>query len=162
MGRRGPPRTPTKILELRDSTQVWKRKREPRPVAEKPPCPAWLDAEARKLWRTITPELARIGLLARIDQNALARYCHLWVRWRAEEMRLTAEGMDIVTYNADGQLMSIQPSPAVARSLNLADKLLKLEQHFGMTPSARASLRVEQPTSDADHDAKAKFFRRQA
>lgn len=159
MGRRGPPRTPTKILALRDSTQVWKRKREPQPPAEKPPCPAWLDPDARKMWRTITPELARIGILARIDQNALARYCHLWVRWRAEEMRLTTEGMDITTYNADGQLMSIQPSPAVARASNLADKLLKLEQQFGMTPSARASLRVEAPVTHADQDPKAKFFR---
>ena len=159
MGQRGPVRTPTKILELRDSTELWKRKREPRPVTEKPPCPTWLAPDARTIWRQVTPELARIGILARIDQHALARYCHLWVRWRTEETRLATEGLDIITYNAAGQVMSIVPSPAVARSSNLADKLLRLEQHFGMTPSARASLQVEQPQRHGNQDTKAKYFR---
>jgi phage terminase small subunit len=51
MGKRGPQPTPTKILQLRGS---WRAKKRPANVSQTPlksHAPAWLDAEAKKIWK---------------------------------------------------------------------------------------------------------------
>jgi phage terminase small subunit len=93
VGKRGPVPTPTKVLNMRGSWRAKTRPQEPHALpSEKPPCPAWLDADARKVWRVLIPQLARIGVLTRLDQHALARYCTLWIRWRKAETMLARNG----------------------------------------------------------------------
>ena len=55
--------------------------REPEPKPGIPECPSHLDEEARAEWGRIAPELATMGVLARIDRAALAAYCQAWSRW---------------------------------------------------------------------------------
>lgn len=161
MGKRGPLPTPTNVLKMRGSWRAKTRPLEPAPpAAEKPPCPAWLDADARKVWRALIPQLARLGVLTRLDQHALARYCTLWVRWRKMETLLAEKGELVISYTEEGAVAGVHVTPYVAIASTLADKLLRLEQHFGMTPSARAALHVEIPDPHAPtDDPKAKFFR---
>src|SRR5215468_3667791 len=92
MGRRGPAPTPTPILELRGSRLANRNRHEPKGPPGKPRCPDWLDDDAKTAWRKLVPELEMMGVLTRIDANALARYCRLWSRWRAAEEFIQKHG----------------------------------------------------------------------
>src|SRR5438552_1152817 len=94
MGRRGPRPTPTEILKLRGSTLVTERrvKSEAKGPPGKPTCPSWLDANAKGAWRQLVPMLEEMGVLTRIDGNALTRYCRMWSRWRKAEEFLESKG----------------------------------------------------------------------
>jgi P27 family predicted phage terminase small subunit len=149
MGRRGPQPTPTKVLELRGSWLAKTRRGEPQPDAVIPDKPGWLEDDASVAWDRLTQQLHAIGLIAQIDENALARYCRLWQRWRQMERQIDIDGTVKVFKDDDGHIIAEDVSRAVAIAGNLADKLLKLEHEFGMTASARAALGVTIARNDA-------------
>jgi P27 family predicted phage terminase small subunit len=163
MGSRGPKPTPTKVLKLRGSWLATTRHGEPQPTVELPPCPAWLDPLSKSLFRTLAKQLVELGILTRIDRQALARYCVLSIRWRKMEQFIQSHGEVCAIYSEpdeDGQrvLLKIDLYPQVRLASTLATELLRIENHFGLTPSARTALQVEK-APHADHDQKAKFFR---
>jgi len=119
MGRRGPPRTPTAVLAQRGSWLAKTRPNEPRPAVESPDRPDWLNDEAAAVWDQVVPFLLEIGVLSRVDSNALARYCVGVVRF---------------------QRLFNHPNAQVTAVSKLAAQLLRLEKQFGMTPSARQSI----------------------
>ena len=58
------------------------------PEIEIPGCPSHLLKEARKEWKRITPELVKLGLIAKIDRAALALYCQAWAWLVYHEIQL--------------------------------------------------------------------------
>lgn len=140
MGKRGPKPTPTNILKLRGSWRGKTRPTEPQPPRDKPACPAWLAKTDRPLWRRLTAQLAEMGVLTKLDQHALGRYLVLFQRWQKMEAFITQYGESYPLKNKKGEVIGFRLFVQVKLAQDLADQLLKLEQHFGMTPSARASL----------------------
>ena len=160
MGKRGPAPTPTPILKLRGSKRVT-RKREAREVsapAGTPDRPDWLDDDARKAWDELVPMLEGMGVLTRVDGNALARYCRLWSRWRRAEAFIDQHGEMYPLKDDSGNVKYFQQWPQVAVAGKLALQLTRLEQEFGMTPSARARIQLAPKTQEAGRD-KARFFK---
>jgi len=156
MGKRGPSKTPTAILKVRGSRWANDRPAEPKPPAAKPICPAFLSAAAKSAWKNLAPQLDEMGVLSRIDRNALARYCESWARWKACAEFIQQYGETYKQLDNDGNVKAVLPWPQVASYGRLAEQLLRLEVQFGLTPSARADLQVErQPTRDAKA---AKYF----
>ena len=161
MGRRGPAPTPTNILKLRGSTLVSKRreKSEPKAPVGKPRCPDWLDQDAKAAWKQVAPLLEAMGVLTRIDVNALARYCRLWSRWRKAEAFLDQHGEMYPLKHDNGQVKYMQPWPQVAIAGKLAQQLTRLEQEFGMTPAARTRIQVNNAIAQTQtNDPKDRFF----
>src|SRR5262245_40672243 len=118
MGRRGPAPTPTSILEIRGSTLVSKRRkrREAKGPAGSPKCPAWLDADAKAAWRQLVPMLEHMGVLTKIDGNALTRYCRYWSRWRKAEAFIEERGEMYPIKDETGRVRCFQQWPQVAVS----------------------------------------------
>ena len=160
MGKRGPARTPTNILKMRGSWLADTRVDEPQPEKGRPTCPAWLDKEAKRYWREIAPQLETMGILGKCDRGALARYCRTWAKWRQAEEFLMEHGDYVTIRNAEGQVVEIKEPPQVARAIRLGDQLLRLEQQFGLTPSARASMAItkENPEENRGRRTKERFF----
>ncbi|MBK8270175.1 MAG: phage terminase small subunit P27 family [Planctomycetes bacterium] len=159
MGRRGPSPTPTPILKLRGSTLVTKKreKAEVRGPAGLPECPDWLDSEGQAAWEQIVPLLSAMGILTRIDANALGRYCRLWTRWKKAEEFITKNG-DVYPLKAeDGKIKCLMQFPQVSIAMKLAQQLTRLEQEFGMTPSARSRIQLQNGTAETNSD-KSRFF----
>ncbi len=156
MGKRGPPRTPTSILKARGSWLVNHRDGEPIPESGSPPCPRWLSKPAKQVWRQVTQQLDQMGVLAKPDGNALARYCMLWIRWRQSAEFIGKYGESYPLKDNTGAVKCFQQWPQVAVVNKLSVLLLRLEQEFGLTPAARAGIHVIVPP--ADHPEKRKFF----
>jgi P27 family predicted phage terminase small subunit len=165
MGQRGPHPMPTKILALRGSWRAKTRPQEPQPPPARPTCPAWLDRQAKAVWRQLIPRLATFGLLSQVDGAALARYCVLTVRWRGAMQFIQQYGETYPIKNEQGAIIGMQPFPQTWIMKSLGAELLRLEREFGMTPSARAALGMhgrEQPPEESHAEGPERFFRRPA
>ena len=150
MGKRGPAKTPTAILKLHGSRLAKDRdKVQPKPSRGAPRCPASLSDEAKQVWRQIVPKLIDMRVLCKVDAGTLERYCDEFARWRRASDFIKQHGESYPIKNADGSLKYVQQFPQVSISSKLSASLLRIEQEFGLTPSARAGLSVTpQPTAD--------------
>ena len=108
---------------------------EPKPLKKAPPCPKWLEAEAKKEWRRLAKALEAMGVLTEADMAAFAGYCQSYARWKEAEGRITDRGLVIRT-----------PSgyPQQVPYISIAQQYLKLMQQFaeqlGLTPAARSRI----------------------
>ncbi|MHC4222602.1 MAG: phage terminase small subunit P27 family [Planctomycetota bacterium] len=137
---------------MRGSWRANRNPAEPKPEPGRPRCPKWLDSHAKATWKHVVPLLERMGVLTRIDRNALVRYCVLWARWRKAEEFLRDHGETHVVKDAQGQVKGLRPYPQVRMANQIAEQLLRLEQQFGMTPSSRTRIEVPQQESQDDRD----------
>ena len=148
MGRRGPPPTPTKILQQRGSWRAkdrddneWK----PPEVAEAQTmeAPAELLAlgpMAADHYRHTAPLLLASGVLTEADLPAFVRYCALYARWKKAEANVLEFGAVIFQKDRYGELKDFKRNPACLEANQLATLCLQLEREFGMTPSARVNM----------------------
>lgn len=159
MGKRGPAPTPTPILKLTGSNRVTKKREaaEVRGPEGVPDVPAWLSKDERKAWNALAPMLDQMGVLTRVDGHAFGRYCRLWSRWRKAEEFIDQHGEMYPLKNDAGQTKCFQQWPQVAIAHRLATQLTRLEQEFGMTPSARARIQIAPKTKETAR-GKARFF----
>jgi P27 family predicted phage terminase small subunit len=140
MGKRGPiPKSDEQeILEGNPSKRPLRGK-SPKPESGALTCPSWLPPEAKREWRRIAPELARLGLLTKVDRELFAGYCSACAWWRKVQEVITTQGSVYVT--ARGK---IEPRPEVAIAQVAAEQMRSLAAEFGLTPVSRARLRLPQ------------------
>ena len=155
MGKRGPRKTPTAVLKLHGSRAVEKRNGEPTPPAGRPTCPAFLSKYGKTTWKSLVPMLDEMGVLSKIDGRTLARYCEEWSRWRDAAKFLQQNG-SAYSYTDNDGVTHWKPYPQAREFIQLAESMLRIESHFGLTPSARASLKVR-PTETVQ-DVASRFF----
>lgn len=151
MGLRGPRPQPTAVRELRGDPG--KRGRpageEPRPEPAAPKMPRGLPREARAFWRRYAEGLARLGLLTEVDAPAFQMMAMHWQVCQDAMRELAGKGtaaggvLEMTTEDEDG-LERKHPLLQVLRDNSSA--FLRYAAHFGMSPSARAGMRVEPPT----------------
>jgi phage terminase small subunit len=134
VGKRGPKKTPTSILEKRGSWLAKTRQGEPVVSADYPPCPDWIKGEARDIWDRVVPQLVNLGVMTKLDGFAFSRYCVYSVLWLKELGN---------------------PGRTEATLERYANQCSKLEAEFGLTPSSRSGLDVKKPEGIADKFLKA-------
>jgi P27 family predicted phage terminase small subunit len=83
------------------------------------------------------PVLKAMRILARVDRDALAVYCHIYARWRAAEDFLRQHGEVYPLRDEKGNVRCMQQFPQVAIARSLLQVVQSYQQEFGMTPSAR-------------------------
>jgi P27 family predicted phage terminase small subunit len=160
----GPQRVPTEILKRRGSWLANTRKKEPKPCAQIPRPPKWLDKAARDVYKQIASELVAMGVGRSPDVNALCRYCRNWVRWKQADAFLQKYGETYTLFCKDkGEgaaktISCIMPFPQVSIVNKLEVSLSRLEQQFGLTPAARAKIQVEVPVVEKP-ESKDRFFK---
>ena len=131
---RKPKPTDIKILEGNPGKRKL-NENEPKPLTKAPPCPNWLEPEAKKEWRRLAKALEAMGVLTEADMAAFAGYCQSYARWKEAEERITDRGLVIRT-----------PSgyPQQVPYISIAQQYLKLMQQFaeqfGLTPAARSRI----------------------
>jgi len=159
MGLRGPPPKPSAIRQLEgDAGHKGLPKFEPQPTklrSAEPP--SRFSQRAKNYWYRLCPMLARLGLLTEADLIVLERYCDFLDEYekciefldKAGDICYPIKETVEVTDPISGQTKKIervkylQPFPHVARKMRVSEHLLKIEQHFGMTPASRTRIMVE-------------------
>lgn len=115
----------------------------PKPVAPDPP--AWLDREARALWKEIGPELERLGLLTAVDGPAFAMLLTHYVLAVKAARRIKKDG--ILSVDEQGVTRK-HPASQIVRDHSAAFRQYVAE--FGLSPAARARLSLPDEKDDGD------------
>jgi len=141
LAKRGPKKTPTKLLlargsrlgTLRQSTELLL------PLVAPDP-PDFLSVEARAEWDRLVPVLIGNGILAAVDRGALACTCQAWGRYVEAERRLSIEGLTVTTL-AGGT----KPHPCVSISATAWSQYIKGCALFGIDPADRSNVTRAEP-----------------
>ena len=158
MGLRGPKPTPTAFKKLMGTFRPGRASNNEAQPIGKPHCPCWLNPDATKEFRRLCKLLTTMGLIGQADENALARYASTWCRWRQAMQVLEKSGEVTIYRDKEGKATAVQPSAYHAIARGLAEQLDKIENSFGMTPSARSRINVQMPTAAPEAAPKSRFF----
>jgi P27 family predicted phage terminase small subunit len=116
-----------------------------------------LDAEAKRKWTELVPELLRLRLLTIVDGDTLAAYCQAWAEFRLATVTLTKQGRTFKT--STGYLT---PHPAVAQQRSAWAAIRAFASLFGLDPSSRSRLRVGGGGADGEENPFEAFLRDKA
>ena len=150
MGRRGPAREPDAVKLARGETRPSRLNGlEPLPRAGRmPTMPPGMDPAARAAWRLVVREMRDAGVITGADAHLVRIYCEAVARY-LEAARLYATASPLI--NDRGHLAK-NPLHQVVR--DDADQVRMLARELGLSPAARAGLRVmpgaEAPDISAD------------
>ena len=148
MGRK---KTPTALKQLQGTYRNDRDGGTPQVPAESPPPPSWLDERAKRYWGKIVPWLAEYGITTRLDQVALALLVlSLADMVMAREIVEAAAEKKGTKFIAETEKGNIIQHPAVGVANKAHARVLQLLKEFGMTPAARASLKVGASKDSAD------------
>jgi P27 family predicted phage terminase small subunit len=111
-------------------------------AAEAPQPPHELDARSAHHWERLSHMLNGVGLLTRLDGDALAGYCENLTR-RERLNRTIAQQGDFIEAR-DG----IKKHPAWTILKQIEDAMAKFQSEYGLTASAR--MKVKAPAKEAD------------
>ena len=109
--------------------------REPKPARKAPPCPKWLEPEAKKEWRRLASKLEQLGILTEADMSVFASYCQAYARWKAAEEIISSHGF--VSKTPSGYLQTI---PHVSVAKEYARIMNRCAEQLGLTPASRSRL----------------------
>jgi P27 family predicted phage terminase small subunit len=118
---------------------------EPNPKREIPPCPEFLQGEARKTWHKVSKKLFRIGLLTEIDDMALAILCRDWEEYLDASAKLRETGL--LVKSPSGQQMM---NPYLAIANQAIKRIRAMLTEFGMSPSSRSRISTVGGAGDSE------------
>lgn len=161
MGRRGPPPTPTPILQLRGSWRGNLNRDEPQPDAGPPEKPPWLTAHASEAWDQLVPILQRMRVLTEADGHALALLCATWSRWRECEEFVAEHGEVYPIKDRDGKTKELRRFPQAVAGDTHGRALNRYLAEFGLSPASRTRIQTvpEKLAPGEDDGHGAQFFR---
>lgn len=142
MGLRGPPPKPTAIRRLEGNPSNRPLNEfEPMPqVLRKVDPPDNLPPGGELIWNALAPELIRLGLLTEIDLHAFTRYVRFLTEYYDAEKKIDGKLVIAIRYPDSDKVKYFQQNPYISIRNNAAAQLNRLEQQFGLTPSARARM----------------------
>ncbi len=104
----------------------------------------WLSKPAQQIWRRSVPELIATGQLTKVDVDAFAAYCSACATFQQCEEFINKNGM---TYESESVNSGVQikKRPEVAIRSDALKIIRSFASEFGLTPSARTRIKIEQP-----------------
>lgn len=141
---RKPKPTALKVLEGNPGKRPL-NKNEPKPEKKAPRCPSWLEPEAKKEWRRMSKQLETLGVLTQVDAAAFAGYCQAYARWKEAEEFLSKHGTIFKTPSG-----YIQQVPQVSIAQTYLKIMKDFCSEFGLTPSSRSRIVVDNKVKDSD------------
>lgn len=138
MGKRGPKRKPTAMLERIGNPNVARQRAgEPDRIPELPPKPE-LSKVAAEAWERYEPMLSATGVLSKTDGLALEVLVETYAEWHRAKEAVKDEGPYYLT--PTGQR---KPHPAVRQRAEARRDLCRMLREFGLTPASRAEIRAD-------------------
>lgn len=146
MGLRGPPAKPT-ALKAAQGNPGRRQLTENEPVPPPGPIapPAWVTGAAAQIWNDLAPVLIAMRTLTTADRLTFGRYCVDFARFLELKTHMWDRGWTGTCYpikDKKGKTRFAGELPQAAELRRLHEILVRLEDRFGLSPSARTRLRV--------------------
>lgn len=154
MGKRGPRPEPT-VLKIAKGNPGKRRlnRAEPTPPADAIQPPVWLAGASLEKWHDVVPKLVSMGVMTNADIDTLARYCTMYEQF-LKYLGEVRQGNDVLVIRDEaGKVKYMQSTPAATMLTKLAASMLRIEQEFGLTPSARTGIATTQSKQQDDLEA---------
>ena len=90
-------------------------------------CPRWLDEDAKKEWRRLSPVLIREGLLTEKTYNSFASYCQEWSRYQKQQILINERGVLMATKRGE-----VREAPFVSIAYKALRALQRSAADFGL------------------------------
>lgn len=146
LAQRGRKPKPTAIKELEGNPGKRQlNNNEPKPKPKAPPCPKWLEEEAKIEWRRLAKQMEQLGILTEVDMAAFAGYCQAYARWKAAEEFITNHGAIVKTPSGYWQQV-----PQVSIAQQYLKQMSKFCEQFGLTPASRSRIVTENVADSSD------------
>lgn len=113
---------------------------EPRPPEGGIEPPSWLEGPSLEKWHEMLPIVQGMKVMTSADVDALGRYCVLHEMLVEAVASVRRDGVTMVVNEATGRRAQ---NPAVVIARGAAADLLRLGAEFGLTPSSRSVLEVD-------------------
>lgn len=143
----GRPAKPTHLKILHGDRKDRINTQEPQFKTDIPTPPTHIPPEARKVWETVTEELGRYDLVTVPDGPSLEAYVMAVFTHRKAARDVVKRGVMVKGYRG-----SIVKNPALSVMSDAADKIKVFAREFGLTPSSRSGLKVQE-VAGADKEA---------
>lgn len=139
MGRRGPPKKPTKLrlLEGNPSKRPINHDEPQPPAVRQAKAPKFLNTTAQTEWNRLAPELIDLGLLTTLDFGLLTMLCHSWSQFVSASERAEKTGMMII-----GKAGRPLRNPYLKIIRDAKAEYLRFSQEFGMGAAARSRIQM--------------------
>lgn len=145
MGRRGPPPKPSALKRAHGTYRPDRAApNEVAPAPGVPDMPRWLDAEGRREWKRVVPQLEALGVLATVDRAMLADYCaahSLAVRATREYQRAP-----LMTEGPHGHV----PNPLLKVAKEARAQAARLGAEFGLSAASRTRISAPERKPEGD------------
>lgn len=140
MGKRGPAPKPT-ALRILDGDRNKKRINldEPHARVGLPVCPDEVSSDVRQVWDYTLRELSIMGIAFPADRDALLCFCEAVVTHRRACAVLAQSA--ILVKGLHGNMVR---NPALQIQRDAAMQIKVFAQEFGLTPSARSTIRAQE------------------
>jgi P27 family predicted phage terminase small subunit len=153
MGKRGPRKEPT-ILKIAKGNPGKRplNESEPKPPSDAILPPDWVTGVSLEKWNDVVPKLTGMGVMTNADIDTIARYCTMHEQF-VKYLEQVRRGLDVLVIRDDaGKVKYMQSTPAATMLSKLAASMLRIEQEFGLTPSARSGISAsqEKPRDDLE------------
>ncbi len=127
------------------------------PVVD-PSAPDWIasNPDALAIWQAYKPHLRVMGYVRNTDRLALARLCDHTARWLKLRKKVDARGESYTTESRHGTMERINPDFNVM--MRLEDKMLTLEDRFGLSPATRQQVLRAMREGDGSATAAPELF----
>jgi P27 family predicted phage terminase small subunit len=142
MGKRGPKKEPAakKRAKGNPGKDRLPTKRSA-PKTKLPQCPSFVPPMAKRIWKSVVPKLLELGVVAQVDEHAIAAYCIAFDRYRRANLHIKREG-EFVTVGKNNYEQQNKWFQIEKRALM---EMKSFWSSFGLTPSDRMALNIDAP-----------------
>ncbi len=140
MGMRGPRKEPSRLQALKGNPGNRRNKNEPKPVTTLQPPPDYLEGVSLDKWNELAAILEPAGLLTDADRDALGMYCVFYEMYMKALADVRRDGLIYEFHSKKKNRMMQATNPQAIAMGKIEAQMLKVAQHFGLTPSTRLDL----------------------
>lgn len=117
--------------------------------------PKHLDSKGRYLWRTLVPEMQKIGTLKQVDRINLETLCSTYSIYRDAENEIKEHG----SYVRDEDGMAVRKNPAIGVLSDCTRNMRSLCTELGLTFNSRAIKVEKNDNSKTESTSKTPAFK---
>lgn len=156
MAKRGPKAKPTRLKLLTGSRRPVNHQ-EPKPEIGLPRCPRRFGPDQRKLWGVYAKQLTACQIATQIDATALELLIDQHTAYHKASAEVQRTGL-VWLEQGEGAIPKFAYSPYWVQQQRAFKQLVAMLREFGMTPSARSSVKTAAPIVEMTDDPASRYF----